>query len=237
MQGLSVSLNGDLYATMRLRRYVYFSTGFFDDNNIVNPVKGNAEPGQNGASRAAKSKPQKGKERATKMKNLTAKIAEANVVELETRNNFCQGLVSLGLQTNKFCRGPNFVCNHPSEDGKTVYFSASDCYFDTNNKILGYFEMVVKWEEPHFHDENCWNCNSETDTFSRPATAAEIEHLVAEWVRHDLANLEERIRLARELPPIPTVDSGRVRRRLEDRIRKDPTLAIAMAQAVGISLE
>lgn len=175
------------------------------------------------------------------MEELFFKAAANDKAAVTTRNQVAKKLAALGLEDY---RGFEARKAHPHEEGKTIYFHVGPSYFTEGNTYEGNFWTSIQWLETCASsidpDRDCEGCNDkECNPYkSRAAEAWEIHYLVFEVMKAKMEEAKSRFHEANQiLATLPDPEKvAKIRRRLEDRLRKDPGLAIMLAQQVGIDL-
>jgi hypothetical protein len=166
---------------------------------------------------------------------LKGMIDAAKAGQLHARNEFAKRLRTLGFYIDS-----ENIFPHPSyEEGMEVRICMQSCYGYTPNEYYGYFYVETRKRVPHEHDDDCYRCNCEQEwdfVDVRPATSREVIAVLAKVLENRLTeNQEEEIRnweLAKGLPT--EEDLAKIRRQVEDYLRKNPKEIPAVAKLLKI---
>jgi hypothetical protein len=161
-------------------------------------------------------------------------IDAARAGQLSARNEFARRLNALGFDSLN-----NLVFPHPSfEEGRKIRISVS-CFYGGSNASLDLRFLIEACKEvPHVCDEDCdRDCEQTIDLVERqPATAREVVAALAKSLENTLGDEEaEEIRdweLAKSLPT--EEELAKVRRQIEDRLRKNPREIPAVAKLLKL---
>lgn len=174
-------------------------------------------------------------------KILFSKVASEEAA-VSCRNEFCQRLSALGFGSCTFdYNSPRIP--HPSEPESFIELSIQTCYFQKDNQFNGFFEATVKHKVPHEHTEACeWGWNSdcpESDVISRFAEGWEIHYYIFELLKFELKEAQKQYGQSQAMvDSLPSLEAlGKMRRRIEDRLRKDPRSVLLLAPQFGITIE
>lgn len=162
---------------------------------------------------------------------LKSSIEEAQRGQFEARKEFALKFAALGYSLYREYRFP-----HPTEERETVYIHIQDCMGNPENTFNGFFHAEIQWSIS-CQEYGCedFDCDGE-HIATRPATAEEIVGVLRKdllaWAEAEWKEKERNDTLAEALPNEEVL--AKIRRKVEDVIRKDKKKIIPIAKLLDI---